>query len=105
MIRNLCSLLLLIGLLAAQKVQAQDDPQYRLEIGAGVGTMAYEGDFNGSIFKNMQPMAAIVGRYNIDPYKDLRLNIGLGKIKVLRAMWILIFLTMPSNLMRLIIRW
>lgn len=81
MIRNLCSLLLLIGLLAAQKVQAQDDPQYRLEIGAGVGTMAYEGDFNGSIFKNMQPMAAIVGRYNIDPYKDLRLNIGLGKIK------------------------
>ena len=81
MIRNLCSLLLLIGLLAAQKVQAQDDPQYRLEIGAGVGTMAYEGDFNGSIFKNMQPMDAIVGRYNIDPYKDLRLNIGLGKIK------------------------
>lgn len=81
MIRNLCSLLLLIGLLAAQKVQAQDDPQYRLEIGAGVGTMAYEGDFNGSIFKTMQPMAAIVGRYNIDPYKDLRLNIGLGKIK------------------------
>ena len=38
---------------------SQDDPQYRLEIGAGIGTMAYEGDFNGSIFKNMQPMAAL----------------------------------------------
>ena len=81
MIRNLCSLLLLISLLSVQKAQAQDDPQYRLEIGAGIGTMAYEGDFNGSIFKNMQPMAAVVGRYNIDPYKDLRLNIGFGKIK------------------------
>lgn len=81
MIRNLCSLLLLISLLSVQKAQAQDDPQYRLEIGAGIGTMAYEGDFNGSIFKNMQPMAVVVGRYNIDPYKDLRLNIGLGKIK------------------------
>ena len=74
MIRNLCSLLLLISLLSVQKAQAQDDPQYRLEIGAGIGTIAYEGDFNGSIFKNMQPMAAVVGRYNIDPYKDLRLN-------------------------------
>ena len=81
MIRNLCSLLLLISLLSVQKAQAQDDPQYRLEIGAGIGTMAYEGDFNGSIFKNMQPMATVVGRYNIDPYKDLRLNIGFGKIK------------------------
>ena len=81
MIRNLCSLLLLISLLSVQKAQAQDDPQYRLEIGAGIGTIAYEGDFNGSIFKNMQPMAAVVGRYNIDPYKDLRLNIGFGKIK------------------------
>ena len=28
-------------------VRAQDDPQYRMEIGAGVGVMTYEGDFNG----------------------------------------------------------
>ena len=73
----LVAALVLIGTAAS----AQDDPQYRLEIGAGVGTVAYEGDFNGSVLKNMQPMAAIVGRYNFDPYKDLRLNIGLGKIK------------------------
>ena len=73
----LVAALVLMGTAAS----AQYDPQYRLEIGAGVGTVAYEGDFNGSILKNMQPMAAIVGRYNFDPYKDLRLNIGLGKIK------------------------
>ena len=78
---NLALLMLLMLLLSPQGARAQDDPQYRMEIGAGVGMMAYEGDFNGNILKNMQPMGAIVGRYNFDPYKDLRLNIGLGKIK------------------------
>ena len=73
-------LMLLMPWMAAYAM-AQDDPQYRMEIGAGVGTVAYEGDFNGNVLKNMQPMAAIVGRYNFDPYKDLRLNIGFGKIK------------------------
>ncbi len=61
--------------------RAQDDPQYRMEIGAGVGLVAYEGDFNGSILKDQQPLAALVGRYNFDPYKDLRLNLAFGKLK------------------------
>ena len=78
---NLALLMLLVLLLSPQGARAQDDPQYRMEIGAGVGMMAYEGDLNGNILKNMQPMGAIVGRYNFDPYKDLRLNIGIGKIK------------------------
>jgi len=81
MTRKACNLVLLMLLLSPMGARAQDDPQYRMEIGAGVGMMAYEGDFNGNILKNMQPMGAIVGRYNFDPYKDLRLNIGFGKIK------------------------
>lgn len=36
-------------------VRAQDDPQYRMEIGAGVGVMTYEGDFNGNVLGDMQP--------------------------------------------------
>ena len=78
---NLALLMLLVLLLSPQGARAQDDPQYRMEIGAGVGMVAYEGDLNGNILKNMQPMGAIVGRHNFDPYKDLRLNIGIGKIK------------------------
>ena len=78
---NLALLMLLMLLLSPQGARAQDDPQYRMEIGAGIGMVAYEGDFNGNILKNMQPMEAIVGRYNFDPYKDLRLNVGFGKIK------------------------
>lgn len=84
MTRKACNqvlLLLMLLLLSPQGTRAQDDPQYRMEIGAGVGTVAYVGDLNGNILKNMQPMGAIVGRYNFDPYKDLRLNIGFGKIK------------------------
>lgn len=74
-------LLMVLALATSLDLKAQDDPQYRMEIGVGGGLVAYEGDFNGNVFKQMQPMGAFVGRYNFDPYKDLRLNIGMGKIK------------------------
>lgn len=81
--RNFRKMLLLAVLSCASILcaKAQDDPQYRMEIGVGAGLVAYEGDFNGNVFSQMQPMGAFVGRYNFDPYKDLRLNIGMGKIK------------------------
>lgn len=52
-----------------------------MEIGAGVGMVAYEGDFNGSILKNMQPMASAVWRYNFNPYMGLKANGTFGKLK------------------------
>ena len=74
-------LLMLMVLLLAARLSAQDDPQYRMEIGAGVGTVSYEGDFNGNVLKNMQPMFSALWRYNFDPYKDLRLSATYGKLK------------------------
>ena len=74
-------LLMLMVLLLAARMSAQDDPQYRMEIGAGVGTVSYEGDFNGNVLKNMQPMFSALWRYNFDPYKDLRLSATYGKLK------------------------
>ena len=74
-------LLMLMVLLPAARMSAQDDPQYRMEIGAGVGTVSYEGDFNGNVLKNMQPMFSALWRYNFDPYKDLRLGATYGKLK------------------------
>lgn len=74
-------LLMLMVLLPAARMSAQDDPQYRMEIGAGVGMVSYEGDFNGNVLKNMQPMFSALWRYNFDPYKDLRLNATYGKLK------------------------
>ena len=74
-------LLMLMVLLPAARMSAQDDPQYRMEIGAGVGTVSYEGDFNGNVLKNMQPMFSALWRYNFDPYKDLRLSATYGELK------------------------
>ena len=74
-------LLMLKVLLPAARMSAQDAPQYRMEIGAGVGTVSYEGDFNGNVLKNMQPMFSALWRYNFDPYKDLRLSATYGKLK------------------------
>lgn len=74
-------LLMLMVLLPAARMSAQDDPQYRMEIGAGVGMVSYEGDFNDNVLKNMQPMFSALWRYNFDPYKDLRLSATYGKLK------------------------
>lgn len=75
--------LLLLTLLAAVflPLSAQEDPEYRAEIGVGGGMMGYLGDFNGSLTKDMQPMASVLARYNFDTYKCMRLAVMYGKMK------------------------
>ncbi len=60
---------------------AQDDPEYRMEVGAGLGLVSYEGDFNSSLTKGMQPMFALVAKYRYNPRMALGASIGYGKIK------------------------
>ena len=67
--------------IASVPANAQTDYEYRMEIGGGVGLMAYEGDFNGSILHNMQPSASLTLRRVINPYMDLRLAASYGKLK------------------------
>ncbi len=66
---------------AAGEVSAQTDPEYRAEVGAGAGLMAYQGDFNGSLTRQMQPWWAVVGKYRFNPYAALSLNICSGTLK------------------------
>ena len=72
---------MLIFLPAAMNLHAQDDPEYRMEIGAGAGLSGYLGDFNSNLVKNLQPMATILGRYILNPYMALRMNVSYGKMK------------------------
>lgn len=74
---------LLLLLFSCSLAMAQDDPEYRMEIGGGVGMVTYEGDFNGSILsgENMSPTAMILLRRVINPYSALRFSLGYGKIK------------------------
>lgn len=81
-IMNKSPILVLIFLLAfSTGCFSQDDPEYRMEIGAGIGMSGYLGDFNGNLTKDLQPMGSIVGRYIFNPWMALRLNLGRGKMK------------------------
>lgn len=73
--------LLALLLATALPASAQSDYEYRMEIGAGVGLVAYEGDFNGNITHGMQPMASVVLRRTFNPYMALRFAAAYGKLK------------------------
>ena len=60
---------------------AQSDYQYRMESGAGVGVVTYQGDLGGSLTKNMQPMASVVLRRVFNPYMALKFSAAYGKLK------------------------
>lgn len=60
---------------------AQSDYQYRMEIGAGVGVVTYQGDLGGSLTKNMHPMASVVLRRVFNPYMALKFSAAYGKLK------------------------
>ena len=74
-------LLLALMTLSTVRVSAQDDVEYRMEVGAAVGLMGYHGDFNGSLTKNLQPMGSLVARYIFNPYMGLKANVSYGKLK------------------------
>lgn len=74
-------LFLILFLATAIAVDAQEDMEYRWEAGAAIGAVAYEGDFNGSILRDMQPASALVLRRILNPYMALRLCASYGKLK------------------------
>lgn len=76
--QGLLSILLFV---AAVQTQAQDDVEYRMEVGAGAGLVSYLGDFNGSVVKNMQPMGSLVWRWVFNPRMALRAKGSYGKLK------------------------
>ena len=84
MARHVCqgvrALLLMVACLPLAAV-AQEDDEYRMEIGAGAGAVSYVGDFNGNLFKDMQLWGALTAKYHLNPRMALALAIGTGKIK------------------------
>ncbi len=62
-------------------VMAQDEPEYRMEVGGALGLTAYEGDLNGSILKGMKPMVAAVAKYKMNPRMAWAATLGFGSIK------------------------
>jgi hypothetical protein len=73
--------LLSIMLVVAVCVKAQTEPEYRLELGGGVGAVTYLGDFNGNIFKEMQPMGSLLAKYRFTPRQAVAFSVGYGQLK------------------------
>lgn len=67
--------------LLAGTVLAQDEPEYRLELGGGVGLMAYMGDFNGNPLKGLRPTGTLIAKFKSNPRMAWNLNLGLGSLK------------------------
>ncbi len=70
-----------ICMLSFTRVAAQEEPEYRAEIGVGAGLITYFGDFNGSLTKNMQPAFSLVSRYKFNPRMALAMSVTHGKLK------------------------
>lgn len=68
-------------LVLVANVHAQTDPEYKLELGGGIGMVSYQGDFNSSPFKNLQPMFTVLAKYRFDPRRALSLNVSYGQLK------------------------
>ena len=68
-------------LLTTLDLHAQEDPEYKLELGAGVGMMTYQGDFSSSLVKHAQTAFSVVGKYRFNPRMDLSLRVPHGKLK------------------------
>lgn len=62
-------------------MRAQDDPEYRMEIGVGAGFGGYQGDFNGSLTRDLQPLGSVMARYAFNPYSALRMTVGYTTMK------------------------
>lgn len=60
---------------------AQAEPEYKMEIGAGAGLVSYVGDYNSNPLKGMQPWLALVAKYRLDPRVALAFDLGTAKLK------------------------
>lgn len=74
-------LLIAFFTLVSLGAKAQDEYEYKMEIGVGAGMVSYEGDFNGSIVKNMQPSVSLILRRIFNPYMGVKLDVMYGKLK------------------------
>ena len=75
------ALVYILLLTAILGVKAQEDPEYRMEVGAGVGLVNYLGDYNGSLVKDLQPMGSLLAKYRPNPRMAWALNASYGTLK------------------------
>lgn len=74
-------ILILHSLFCALHLQAQDDVEYRMELGVGANLTSYQGDFSNSLFGKMQPGGSVLFRAILNPRSAMRINAMVSKLK------------------------
>ena len=76
------SIILLILALApfSSAIYAQDDTEYRMEIGAATGISFYMGDANQTFYRNSHFMGGIVARYIVNPRFAVKADLTMAGI-------------------------
>ena len=74
-------LTMLLLLCAAMGTYGQEEPEYRMEVGAGAGLVTYLGDFNDNLLKNQQPIGSLIAKYRMNPRMSWAVNVSYGKLK------------------------
>jgi hypothetical protein len=72
---------MVLMLLIATTAKAQDDVEYRMELGGGVNLTAYQGDMSGSLFGNAQVGGSVLFRAILNPRSAVRFGLGISKLK------------------------
>ncbi len=68
-------------LLIAVAMRAQDDVEYRMELGVGANMTSYQGDLSSGLFSNMQPGGSVLFRAIINPRSAVRIGAMVSKLK------------------------
>ena len=60
---------------------AQDDPEYKLELGGGGGMVSYQGDFNGNLLKGFETIASVTAKYRMNPRMSWAAVVSYGELE------------------------
>ena len=75
------ALVCILLMMTVLEANAQEEPEYRMEVGAGVGLVNDLGDYNGSLIKDLQPMGSLLAKYRQNPRMSWALNVSYGTLK------------------------
>ena len=70
-----------IMMLQPSMMKAQEDADFRMEIGGGIGSNFYMGDLNNKMLSCMQPAVGAYWRYLFDHYNSLKVNLTYAGVK------------------------
>ena len=72
---------LILVVVFSLNISAQEDAEYRMEVGGGLGTCFYLGDVNTQFYRNTGFVVGGVWRYLFDHRNALKTSLSYGGVK------------------------